>query len=74
MTIQIHPLAKTAFIVLGLLGGLQLLQAGRRRRLAQRGQKQQPLQTWEGEGGAVPVSSNRIAAEVAPSGGAGGTT
>jgi hypothetical protein len=53
-------------VVLALLGAQRLLEARRRRREMLRLQKREALQAWEGEGGAVPVSSNRTAAAVTP--------
>jgi hypothetical protein len=55
-------------VVLALLGAQRLLDARRRRREMFRLQKREALQAWEGEGGAVPVSSNRTAAAVTPTG------
>lgn len=63
---SIHPIAKSFLVALALLGTQQFLEARRRRREALRAQKHEALQAWEGEGGAVPVSSHRTAAAVAP--------
>lgn len=63
---SIRPLAKSFLVALALLGTQQFLEARRRRREAQRIQKHEALQAWEGEGGAVPVGSHRTAAAVAP--------
>ena len=35
-------------------------------RVARREAKHEPKERWEGEGGAVPVARNRIAAQVTP--------
>jgi hypothetical protein len=53
-------------VVLAVLGAQQFLEARRRRRDMLRAQKHEALQAWEGEGGAVPVGSNRTAAAVTP--------
>lgn len=52
----------------GLLAGASLATHRRneRERRALRGQSE-PLQTWEGEGGAVPVGTGRTAQQVTPS-------
>jgi hypothetical protein len=54
--------------VAGVLAGISLATNRRRERdrLAVRSQPQ-PLQTWEDEGGAVPLRSGRTAQQVTPS-------
>jgi hypothetical protein len=54
--------------VAGVLAGISLATHRRRERdrLAVRSQPQ-PLQTWEDEGGAVPLRSGRTAQQVTPS-------
>jgi len=42
----------------------QILQSRYQRRHSLRSQKREALQTWEGEGGAVPLDSHRTAATV----------
>jgi hypothetical protein len=60
------PLTKTLLLALGLWGAQRVLLARRRRQHVMRRQKNEAVRTWEGEGGAVPVSSNRTAAAVTP--------
>lgn len=55
--------------VVGVLAGMSLAthrRLERQRRTA--AAPPQPLQTWEGEGGAVPLRSGRTAQQVTPSG------
>lgn len=66
MTVTVHPLAKSLLVVLGLWGARRIYLARRRAQNAALRQKVDPVKTWEGEGGAVPVSSNRTAALVNP--------
>ena len=64
---NLPSLAKTLLVTTFTLWGTQrLLRAARRRAQAMRDRTQQPIETWESEGGAVPVSRHRTAAEVAP--------
>jgi len=63
--VTIRPLAKVLLVGLALLGASQILQIQRSRR-AIGSQGRSALQTWEGEGGAVPVSTHSTAAEVTP--------
>jgi hypothetical protein len=65
-TMSIHPVAKTLLVVLSVWGAQQVLQARRRRAQTMRERNFEAEQAWEGEGGAVPVSSHRTAAEVTP--------
>jgi hypothetical protein len=51
-----------AFVALGVR---ELLRAGKLR--ADRRERRESLQTWEAEGGAVPVSRSATAAQVSPS-------
>lgn len=58
-----RALTAVAFLALGFLGrNLYEHLRGVRHRKEQR----QALETWEGEGGAVPVSPSRTAAQVPP--------
>jgi hypothetical protein len=68
---SIHPVAKTLLILFGVWGTQQLVQAHRRREAARPRSNRAAVQTWEGEGGAVPVSDHRTAAEVSPKPGIG---
>lgn len=55
-------------ILIAGIGGL--IYFGRRwmrsSRVARSQREREPIQRWEGEGGAVPVASNRTAAQVSP--------
>lgn len=58
-----RALTAVAFLALGFLGRdlYDHLRVARRRK-----EQQQALETWEGEGGAVPISPSRTAAQVPP--------
>jgi hypothetical protein len=64
----IRSLAKSLLVALAVVGASQLLLTLGARRRASRRQAPAALQTWEGEGGAVPVDDHRTAAAVRPSG------
>ena len=63
---SIRPIAQSLLVALAVLATRQFFEARRQRGLALRAQKRDALQAWEGEGGAVPVSTHRTAAVVAP--------
>lgn len=57
--------ARSILLFLAVLTAVQILQSRQRRRSITT-QKREALQAWEGEGGAVPVSTHRTAAAVTP--------
>ena len=65
----IQTFAKSLLVALAVVGASQLfLTLGTRRRVARK-QTRSAVQTWEGEGGAVPVDDHRTAASVRPASG-----
>ena len=58
--------SRSVLLLIAVLSAIQILQSRHRRRRSISAQKREALQAWEGEGGAVPVSSHRTAATVTP--------